>query len=107
MEDTIESVIVSKYREAEEKLLKDILRTYLEREPTDEDAKLITKYAEAGNFDYYFLAIEGMKVGKVTIKHYSPFDPVPSMGYDFELCSHEHLGKPAVALVGGVFKVTF
>ena len=60
-----------------EKVLKDVLRQLLKREPVLEDAKRLTRYTYQGVFEYYDLAFDGVKVGRVTYGGASVvFEPV-------------------------------
>lgn len=57
--------ITRKMMEAEENVLKDVLRNLLKREPALEDAKELHKYQQEGEFDKYFLAYKNLKLGTV------------------------------------------
>lgn len=57
--------ITKQMMEAEENVLKDVLRNLLKREPTLEDAKDLHRYQQEGEFDKYFLAYKNLKLGTV------------------------------------------
>lgn len=57
--------ITKNFAEAEEKVIKDVLRQLLKREPTLEDAKDLHRFQQEGEFDKYYLAYKGLKLGTV------------------------------------------
>ncbi|HND46691.1 MAG TPA: hypothetical protein PLC61_09895 [Chitinophagales bacterium] len=59
------NLISKKMAEAEENVIKDVLRQLLKREPTLEDAKDLHKFQKEGEFDKYHLAYKNLKLGTV------------------------------------------
>lgn len=57
--------ITRKMMEAEENVIKDVLRNLLKREPTLEDAKDLHRFQQEGEFDKYYLAYKNLKLGTV------------------------------------------
>lgn len=57
--------ITKNFAEAEENVIKEVLRQILKREPTLEDAKDLHKFQQEGEFDKYYLAYKNMKLGTV------------------------------------------
>ena len=57
--------ITKKLAEAEENVIKEVLRKILEREPTLEDAKDLQRFHQEGEFDKYYLAYKNLKLGTV------------------------------------------
>jgi Na+-translocating ferredoxin:NAD+ oxidoreductase RnfG subunit len=57
--------ITKNFAEAEENVIKEVLRQILKREPTLEDAKGLHKFQQEGEFDKYYLAYKNMKLGTV------------------------------------------
>lgn len=57
--------ITKNFAEAEENVIKEVLRQILEREPTLEDAKDLCKFQQVGDFDKYYLAYKNLKLGTV------------------------------------------
>lgn len=59
--------IIKSYVEAEDNVIKEVLRQILKREPTLEDAKDLCKFQQEGEFDKYVLAYKNRKLGTVYI----------------------------------------
>ena len=57
--------ITKNFAEAEENVIKEVLRQILKREPTLEDAKDLHKFQQEGEFDKYYLAYKNLKLGTV------------------------------------------
>lgn len=57
--------ITKQMMEAEENVIKDVLRQLLKREPTLEDAKDLHRFQKEGEFDKYYLAYKNLKLGTV------------------------------------------
>lgn len=57
--------ITKNFAEAEENVIKEVLRQILKREPTLEDAKDLERFQQEGEFDKYYLAYKNLKLGKV------------------------------------------
>jgi Na+-translocating ferredoxin:NAD+ oxidoreductase RnfG subunit len=57
--------ITKNFAEAEENVIKEVLRQILKREPTLEDAKDLHKFQKEGEFDKYYLAYKNLKLGTV------------------------------------------
>jgi len=57
--------ITRKMMEAEENVIKDVLRNLLKREPTLEDAKDLHRFQQEGEFDKYYLAYKNLKLGTI------------------------------------------
>lgn len=64
--------ILQSYRDAEEKVLKDVLKNLLKREPSIDDAKKLVRVFENGVHDWYHLGYEGVELGIVKYNYYSP-----------------------------------
>lgn len=60
-----DSLPIRLYREAEEKVIKSVLRSLLKREPTMEDASKCTRIFKPGITDQYDLEFEGICLGQV------------------------------------------
>lgn len=57
--------ITKNFAEAEENVIKEVLRQILKREPTLEDAKDLHRFQQEGEFDKYYLAYKNIKLGTV------------------------------------------
>jgi len=57
--------ITNNLLEAEENVIKEVLRQILKREPTLEDAKDLHRFQQEGEFYKYYLAYKNMKLGTV------------------------------------------
>ena len=57
--------ITKNFAEAEENVIKEVLRQILKREPTLEDTKYLHKFQQEGEFDKYYLAYKNLKLGTV------------------------------------------
>jgi hypothetical protein len=57
--------ITKNFAEAEENVIKDVLRRILKREPTLEDAKHLHTFWQEGEFDKYYLSYKNLKLGTV------------------------------------------
>lgn len=57
--------ITKNFAEAEENVIKEVLRQILKREPTLEDAKDLQRFQQEGEFDKYYLAYKNLKLGTV------------------------------------------
>lgn len=57
--------ITKQMMEAEENVIKDVLRQLLKREPTLEDAKDLHRFQKEGEFYKYYLAYKNLKLGIV------------------------------------------
>jgi Na+-translocating ferredoxin:NAD+ oxidoreductase RnfG subunit len=57
--------ITKNFADAEENVIKEVLRQLLKREPTLEDAKDLHKFQLEGEFDKYYLAYKNLKLGTV------------------------------------------
>lgn len=57
--------ITKNFAEAEENVIKEVLRQILKREPTLEDAKELHRFQMEGEFDKYYLAYKNLKLGTV------------------------------------------
>ena len=57
--------ITKNFADAEENVIKEVLRQILKREPTLEDAKDLLKFQQEGEFDKYYLAYKNLKLGTV------------------------------------------
>ncbi|MFI0427758.1 MAG: hypothetical protein ACH34V_12475 [Flavobacterium sp.] len=57
--------ITKNFADAEENVIKEVLRQILKREPTLEDAKDLHKFQQEGEFDKYYLAYKNLKLGTV------------------------------------------
>jgi hypothetical protein len=57
------------YQEAEEKVVKDVLRALLKREPTIEDAKNTQRLFKPSKENGYTLAHLGIEVGEIEYKY--------------------------------------
>jgi len=53
------------FADAEENVIKEILRQILKREPTLDDAKDLQQFQQEGEFDKYYLAYKNLKLGTV------------------------------------------
>ncbi len=62
-EPELVDLLITKIRELEENMLKDILRKLLKREPVLEDAKDLTKFYQEGEISWYWLVYKNMKLG--------------------------------------------
>lgn len=71
------------FLEAEEKVVKEVLRNLLKREPTIEDAKDLTKFYMDGQFDKYHLAYKNLKLGNV---HFNMALDGKNFGIEFIPC---------------------
>lgn len=61
----MQEMILDQILEIHENILKEVLRQILKREPVIEDAKRLTRYEYEGVFDYYDLAFDNVKIGRV------------------------------------------
>lgn len=57
--------ITKNFAEAEENVIKEVLRQILKREPTLEDAKDLHRFQKEGEFDKCYLAYKNLKLGTV------------------------------------------
>ena len=57
--------ITENFANAEENVIKEVLRQLLKREPTLEDVKDLQKFHQEGEFDKYYLAYKNLKLGTV------------------------------------------
>ena len=60
--------ITKQMMEAEENVIKDVLRQLLKREPTLEDTKDLHRYQQECEIDKYYLAYKNLKLGTVYLK---------------------------------------
>lgn len=84
--------ITRKMAEAEEMVIKDVLRNLLKREPTIDDAKDIQILKIEGCFDWYFLAYKNLKLGKVTRNYDLEGGKI---GVRFDSCEMKDFLEPA------------
>jgi hypothetical protein len=56
---------IEKYKELEERVVKQVLRLLLNREPTIDDAKKCHRIFKLGIIDKYILAYEGTALGQI------------------------------------------
>jgi Na+-translocating ferredoxin:NAD+ oxidoreductase RnfG subunit len=94
--------ITKNFAEAEENVIKEVLRQILKREPTLEDAKDLHKFQQEGEFDKYYLAYKNLKLG--TVYHNTNIEG-NKMGVEFVPFENEYFLEPATNLDGT--KVTF
>ena len=57
--------ITKNFTDAEENVIKEVLRQILKREPTLEDVKDLHRFQQEGEFDKYYLAYKNLKLGTV------------------------------------------
>ncbi len=94
--------ITKNFAEAEENVLKEVLRQILKREPTLEDAKDLHRFQQQGEFDKYYLAYKNLKLGTV---YRNTNIEGGKMGVEFVPFENEDFLEPATNLDGT--KVTF
>jgi len=63
--------IVEILKKNEEKVIKDVLRMLLNRQPTTDDARRCTRIFAPGIIDKYLFAYEGVVYGRVTYNSFS------------------------------------
>jgi hypothetical protein len=98
----IMSQITKKMANEERKVIKEVLRQIIKREPTLEDAKDLHKFKQEGEFNKYYLAYKNLKLGTV----YRNINiEEGKMGVDFVPFEMKDFLEPATNLDGT--KVTF
>jgi hypothetical protein len=100
--DDIMTKITNNLLNAEEEVLKGVLRQILKREPTLEDAKDLQRFQQQGEFDKYYLAYKNLKLGTV---YRNTNIEGGSMGVKFVPFEMKDFLEPAVNLDGT--KTTF
>jgi len=84
-------------RYAEEMLFKEILRRFLQREPTEHDASRVTKLCRDGQHDKYLLKYDDHWFGKVELmydeKRSEPGERDLPIGYKFTPGNFNFEGK--------------
>lgn len=86
--------VITKMLAAEEKVVKDVLRSLLKREPTIEDAKDLHMLKMEGIEDSYDLAFKKLKLGRIT-RNFS-LDKDYKMGVTFTPFSDKDFLEPAI-----------